>query len=192
MQVPAGVVAVQVDGLAEQVVRDLPDGLKPGMLAGEPVMVSQGFALLEADGRRLGTWSTLLLGLTILICFRSLRWLIVPIAIVQWSLVVTQALLVVGGLQLSMVSSMLTAIVTVVGVATVMHLIVHFRELRVAGRSPRDASGWSSSFQTSQASTPSPYVRATQSRRARNPARQALHPAPAPLVVKPGKPPYVE
>ena len=122
-----------------EIIRDLPEGLAPGMLAGEPVMVSQGFALLEADGRRLGTWSTLLLGVTILLCFRSLRWLIVPIAVVQWSLVVTQALLVVGGLQLSMVSSMLTAIVTVVGVATVMHLIVHFRELRVAGRSPREA-----------------------------------------------------
>jgi predicted RND superfamily exporter protein len=123
----------------DAIVRNPPEGLAPGMLAGEPVMVSQGFALLEVDGRRLGTWSTLLLGLTILVCFRSLRWLIVPIAIVQWSLVVTQALLVIGGLQLSMVSSMLTAIVTVVGVATAMHLIVHFRELRVAGRSPREA-----------------------------------------------------
>ena len=102
----------------ESIIRNLPDGLAPGVLAGEPVMVAQGFALLEADGQRLGTWTMLLLGLTILICFRSLRWLIVPIAVVQWTLVVTRALLVVSGLQLSMVSSMLTAIVTVVGVAT--------------------------------------------------------------------------
>ena len=70
---------------------------------------------------------------TILIFFRSLRWLVVPIAVVQWSLLITQALLVLSGLQLSMVSSMLTAIVTVVGVATVMHLIVHVRELRTPG-----------------------------------------------------------
>ena len=49
----------------------------PGVLAGEPVMVAEGFALLEEDGQRLGTWTTLLLGLTILVFFRSLRWLLV-------------------------------------------------------------------------------------------------------------------
>jgi predicted RND superfamily exporter protein len=123
----------------EAIVRELPGGLPPGVLAGEPVMVVKGFELLEIDGRRLGTWSTLLLGLTILLCFRSLRWLIVPIAVVQWTLVVTKALLVISGLELSMVSSMLTAIVTVVGVATVMHLIVRYRELRVSGIAPREA-----------------------------------------------------
>ena len=122
-----------------KIIRNLPDGLAPGVLAGEPVMVVEGFTMLEEDGRRLGIWSTLLLGLTILVCFRSLRWLIVPIAVVQWALIVTRALLVVSGLQLSMVSSMLMAIVTVVGVATVVHFIVRFRELRGLGRSPRDA-----------------------------------------------------
>lgn len=123
----------------ETIVRSLPGGLAPGVLAGEPVMLTQGFELLEQDGQRLGTWSIILLGLTIMVCFRSLRWLLVPIAVVQWTLVVTRALLVISGLELSMVSSMLTAIVTVVGVASVMHLIVHFRELRVAGLPPREA-----------------------------------------------------
>jgi hypothetical protein len=110
-----------------------------GVLAGEPVMIAEGFALLEADGQRLGTWSLWLLGLTILVCFRSLRWLVVPIVLVQWTLVVTQALLAVSGMQLSMVSSMLAAIVTVVGIATLMHLIVHFRELRAQGAAPQEA-----------------------------------------------------
>ncbi|MCI0360448.1 MAG: MMPL family transporter [Planctomycetaceae bacterium] len=110
-----------------------------GVLAGEPVMVAEGFKLLEADGRRLGTWSLWLLGLTILLCFRSLRWLVVPLVVVQWTLVVTRAVLATSGLQLSMVSSMLTAIVTVVGVASVMHLIVHYRELRVHGLAPYEA-----------------------------------------------------
>lgn len=115
------------------IIADLPDGLPPGVLAGEPVMITEGFKLLEADGRRLGIWSTLLVGLTIVLCFRSLRWLLVPIVVVQWTLVVTQAALALSGLQLTMVSSMLTAIVTVVGVATVVHLIVRFRELRSEG-----------------------------------------------------------
>lgn len=121
------------------VVTSLPDDLPPGVLTGEPAMVVEGFRLLEADGERLGLWSTILLGGTILLCFRSLRWLLAPIAVVQWTLITTRAMLVWGGLQLSMVSSMLTALVTVVGVATVTHLIVGTRELRSSGRSAREA-----------------------------------------------------
>ncbi len=116
-----------------QIIEHLPEGLTPGVLAGEPVMVTEGFKLLEEDGRWLGWWSTILLGLVILASFRNLRWLVVPIALVQWAILTTQAVLVLGQLKLSMVSSMLTAIVTVVGVATVIHLIVHFRELTAAG-----------------------------------------------------------
>jgi predicted RND superfamily exporter protein len=80
-----------------------------------------------------------LLGVTILILFRSLRWLLIPVVVVQWTLIITRAVLVLGGRQLSMVSSMLTAIVTVVGVAGVMHLIVEIRELRVQGLTQRAA-----------------------------------------------------
>lgn len=122
-----------------KIVTSLPDGLSPGVLAGEPVMVTEGFRLLEIDGQRLGLWSTLLVGLTIVVCFRSLRWLIVPIAVVQWTIFVTQALLALSGLRLSMVSSMLSAIVTVVGVATVVHLIVRYREFRTEGQPPHAA-----------------------------------------------------
>ncbi len=123
----------------EKIIRELPDGLPPGVLAGEPVMIVEGFAMLEEDGRRLGIWTMIFLGGTILIFFRSLRWLVIPLAVVQWSLIVTRATLAVSGLALSMVSSLLTAIVAVVGVATVMHLIVHVRELRTQGYTQRDA-----------------------------------------------------
>ncbi|ADB14859.1 exporter of the RND superfamily protein-like protein [Pirellula staleyi DSM 6068] len=120
-----------------ELVQSLPDDLEPGVLAGEPVMVVEGFSLLEQDGRRLGFWSTVLLGIVILICFRSLRWLVTPIAVVQWALLSTQAVLVYSGLQLTMVSSMLAAIITVVGVATVVHLVVRYRELDSQGLSPK-------------------------------------------------------
>jgi predicted RND superfamily exporter protein len=125
----------QTLGELRAIIRQQPDGV----LAGEPVMIAEGFELLEADGRRLGTWSLWLLGLTILLCFRSLRWLIVPIVLVQWTLLVTRATLVASGMQLSMVSSMLAAIVTVVGIATLMHLVVHFRDERSRGVPSRDA-----------------------------------------------------
>jgi predicted RND superfamily exporter protein len=109
------------------------------MLAGEPVMIVDGFRYLESDGRLLMRLSTLLLGITIVLCFRSLRWVLVPIAVVQLTIWTTQALLVVLDLQLSMVSSMLSAIITVVGVATVMHVVVQFREERGRGLAPIEA-----------------------------------------------------
>jgi len=110
-----------------------------GVIAGEPVMVVDGFAALEADGVRLNRISTLLLMLTMVYCFRSIRWVLLPMAVVVWTLLVTKALLVVGGLRLSMVSSMLNAIVTVISIATVMHLVIRFRQSRSAGLAHREA-----------------------------------------------------
>jgi predicted RND superfamily exporter protein len=121
------------------VVDHLPDGLPPGMLAGEPIMVADGFRYIDEDGERLGWMSTLLLATMILLCFRSLRWVLIPVAVVQLTLLLTRATLVWSGLRLSMVSSMLTAIVTVIGVATVVHVIVRFRERRLSGATPKEA-----------------------------------------------------
>ncbi len=113
--------------------------LADGTVAGEPVMVADGYRYVEQDGKRLGWASTALLSMLILVCFRSVRWMILAVAVVQLALLATRAILATSGMRLSMVSSMLTAIVTVVGVATVVHIIVRFRESRLAGQSPRDA-----------------------------------------------------
>ncbi|MGH7192153.1 MAG: MMPL family transporter, partial [Candidatus Saccharimonadales bacterium] len=110
-----------------------------GVLTGEPVMIVDGFRYLELDGRLLGAVSTGLLMLTIVACFRSLRWVLVPMAVVGATLVWTQAVLVESHLRLSLVSSMLWAIVTVIGIATVVHLVVAFRSHRAAGMTPRAA-----------------------------------------------------
>jgi uncharacterized protein len=110
-----------------------------GMLAGEPVMVIDGFRYVEQDGERLGRVTTWLLALVIIACFRSLRWVLIPILVVQLSLLLTRATLVWLELRLSMVSSMLTALVTVVGVATVVHVIVRFRQARGEGLPQRAA-----------------------------------------------------
>lgn len=112
---------------------------KSGMIVGEPVMVVDGFRYLEQDGFTLSVVSTGLLVLTIITCFRSLRWVIVPFAVVQLTLLLTKAILVISGVHLSMVSSMLTAIVTIVGVSAVVHLIVRFRELRAESMTPVEA-----------------------------------------------------
>lgn len=112
---------------------------REGMLAGEPVMIVDGFRHLEADGRLLLSLSLGLLMLTILACFRSLRWVLVPVAVVQLTVWMTKALLVVLDLRLSMVSSMMSAIITVVGVATVMHIIITYREERSDRHRPTEA-----------------------------------------------------
>ena len=119
-----------------KVMHDLPDELPPGMLTGEPVMLVDGFRFVEQDGHRLGRWSTVLLGLTLLICFRSIRWMLICVAVVQLSLLITRLTMAGLGMRMSMVSSMLTAVVTVVAVATVVHLIVRFTDAKRAGRSP--------------------------------------------------------
>lgn len=110
-----------------------------GVLTGEPVMVVDGFQYLEEDGELLGRTANALLILTIILCFRSLRWVAVPVAVVSVNLWITKAVLVAGGFRLSMVSSMLWAIVTVVGIAMVVHIIVQFREERERGVSPEQA-----------------------------------------------------
>ena len=119
--------------------REIANEQPDGVLAGEPVMVVDGFDYLEADGRLLGTVCTGLLMATIVLCFRSLRWVLIPLAVVHWTLLATKATLVTAGFRLSMVSSMLTAIVTVVCVATVIHVMVRLRFARDQKLSPRDA-----------------------------------------------------
>lgn len=119
--------------------KGLPEGYPDVLITGEPVMVADGFVLVEQDGRLLERSSTVLLALVILACFRSIRWVIIPVATVQFTLVFTQAVLAWSGVQLSMVSSMFSAIVTVIGVATVVHVIVRYREGRRSELEPQES-----------------------------------------------------
>ena len=118
------------------------DPLPNGTLVGESLMVQEAFDLLDADGKRLSTWCTLLLLLVIFMCFRELRWLVLPLVVVQMALALTRGLLVAFNLQMTMVSSMLAAIVTVVGVATVVHVIVRYRDGLAQGRTSTESLLW--------------------------------------------------
>lgn len=115
--------------------REFPEGT----VAGEPVMLRDGFAMLQRDGNLLGTTAGLLAGLVLLISFRSIRWLIVPLAVVLLALWSTRGILAVAGLRLTMVSTMLSAMVTVVAIATTVHVIIGFRQHREAGLDPEAA-----------------------------------------------------
>ncbi len=124
--------------------RDLADslsgqGMAKGMLVGQPVMIEDGFDEIERDGKRLNAVSTICLALLILIGFRSLRWAIISIAVVQWSLIVTRGLLAWLAWDLTMVSSMLASIITVVGVATTMHWMLGYQRAMTSQLSPESA-----------------------------------------------------
>jgi predicted RND superfamily exporter protein len=102
----------------------------PASVAGEPVQVHDMFRYVEQDGRILGLATSGLLIIIILAMFRNLRWVVVPLLIVHISLIWTKAFLVLSGIKLSMVSSMLTSLTTIIGISTVMHITVIYRELR--------------------------------------------------------------
>ncbi len=112
-------------------IRELADRHQPKTyVTGEPVQVHDMFLYVEQDSVLLGFTSTALLMLVIVTMFRSLRWMILPLLVVHPTLLWTKGLLATTGLRLSMVSSMLTALTTIIGVATVMHVAVEFREAR--------------------------------------------------------------
>ena len=99
-------------------------------VAGEPVQVFDMFRLVEEDGQILFLVSLAILSTVLVAMFSSLRWVLAPVGLVLGSVVVTRAILYLVGAQLSMVSSMLNSLVTVIGIATSMHVIVHYRDLR--------------------------------------------------------------
>ena len=112
-------------------IRRLAAGHNPvARVVGEPVQVHDMFRYVEQDGRTLFWWSLVLLAAVILVLFRSLRWVVLPLAVVLTAILWTEALLVLSGMKLSMVSSMLNSLVTIIGVATCTHVTVHYREHR--------------------------------------------------------------
>ncbi|MDG1897914.1 MAG: MMPL family transporter [Fuerstiella sp.] len=115
-------------------------------VAGEPVQVFDMFRLVEEDGQILFLVSLAILSAVLIAMFRSLRWVLAPVGLVLGSVVATRAILYLLGAQLSMVSSMLSSLVTVIGVATCMHVIVHYRELRHSFTPQMDDSGQTGDF----------------------------------------------
>lgn len=108
------------------------EGPAPTYVVGEPVLVHDMFEYVEQDGQRLFYASLALLGLVIFGLFRSVRWVVLSVVLVAMTVIWTKAILVVCGMRLSMVSSMLNSLVTIVGIATVMRLMVFYREQRAS------------------------------------------------------------
>jgi uncharacterized protein len=104
----------------------------PASVVGEPVLVHDMFQYVDQDGTLLFYVSLALLGLVIFLLFRSVRWVLLSVLVVAVTVTWTKALLEICGLRLSMVSSMLNSLVTIVGIATVMRVMVYYREQRAS------------------------------------------------------------
>lgn len=119
--------------------RGIMGAYQAGTVAGEPAMLRDGFAMLEWDGTVLAWASVALTGGVLLFFFRSLRWVVVPMGVVLAALWMTRSILALAGAQLTMVSTMLSAMITVVAIATVTHVIVEYRRQRDGGLPPAEA-----------------------------------------------------
>lgn len=126
----------------KQIAATLPAPLPPGSVVGEPVLIHDGFDLIERDGRTLATWTVALLSVVLLISVRDLRFLILAVMVIVWANTVTRATMVWAGIQLSLVSTMLVAIIAVIAVAAVLHLGVRWRSAGRRGHSPAAATSW--------------------------------------------------
>ena len=103
----------------------------PAVVVGEPVQIQDTFEYVRQDGRLLGVSSSLLLMLVIAVLFRRLRWVLLPLGLVWAALALTRATMTLLDLRISMVSSVLTSLVTIIGIATTMHVTVNYRERRL-------------------------------------------------------------
>lgn len=110
----------------------------PAVVVGEPIQIHEMFRLVEQDGHLLFLVSLVILAAILVVVLQSVRWVVFPLVVVALTVRWTQALFVVAGVKLSMVSSMLNSLVTVIGVATAMHLAMKYREQR-AEHSPERA-----------------------------------------------------
>lgn len=104
-------------------------------VVGEPVLINDAFDLIERDGDRLAFWTVGLLSAVVLITLMDLRFVAIAALTIVWSVVVTRALMFSMGVSLSLIASILTAIATVIAVASVLHLGVRFHRMRFRGQS---------------------------------------------------------
>jgi len=102
----------------------------PTALVGEPILVQESFRYVEEDGLWLWIYSSGLLTVVILMLLGDFRWALLSVAVVFTSVLWTRGMVGVIGANLSMVSSVLNSLVTVIGVATVIHIALKYQEKR--------------------------------------------------------------
>lgn len=108
---------------------------KSAALVGEPVLLHDGFELIQRDGRRLSTITMLLLGIALVVSLGELKSVLLAGLCIAWTNTVTRGVMASAGIQLTLVSTILVAVVTVIVVAAVLHLGIRQRMMIRRGAS---------------------------------------------------------
>ena len=124
---PAGSSSVPVAESIAGIRRVMQEQDHPTFLTGEPMLVHDTFEYIEQDGWLLFRVALGLLAGVVLLLFRGVRWVVLPVMVVVASIVWSRAAFVMMGLQLSLVSSILNSMIMIIAVAVVIHVVVNFR-----------------------------------------------------------------
>jgi predicted RND superfamily exporter protein len=100
-------------------------------VVGPPVLLADGFAAIERDGRRLAAVGMILIGLVTFTATRSLWWAIVPLLAGWLVWLATEWILATFGLKLSLSGGPLVAQIIVLTMPAASHLAVHFQDERM-------------------------------------------------------------
>jgi predicted RND superfamily exporter protein len=132
----------ELEALAEEVSGGILKSIskQPAYIIGEPILIQYGFKSIEEDGLRLATLTIALLSVVVIVSLGSMRFVVLTGILIGWSVVVTRAIMVWSNVNLSLISSILTAIVTVIAVATILHLGIRFRALLARGYTTQKAA----------------------------------------------------
>jgi predicted RND superfamily exporter protein len=105
-------------------------GLARPAVVGPPVLLADGFAAIEVDGRRLAVVGMLLIALVTLSAVHSVWWAIVPM-LAGWTIwLATETLLHLFHIRLSLSGGPLVAQIIVLTMPAASHLAIHFRDDR--------------------------------------------------------------
>ena len=122
-----------IQAIGKSLPKEFKESISNVALVGEPVLVHDGFALIERDGAKLAMLTVVLLSIVVLISLMDLRFVLMMFVIICWSITITKAMMVLLSISMTLVSSILTAIVTVIAVTAVLHLGVRYRIARNRG-----------------------------------------------------------
>jgi len=105
-------------------------GLGRPAVVGPPVLLADGFAAIEVDGRRLAVVGMVLIALVTLSAVHSVWWAIVPM-VAGWTIwLATETLLHIFHIRLSLSGGPLVAQIIVLTMPAASHLAIHFRDHR--------------------------------------------------------------
>ena len=113
--------------------------LPQGVIVGPPVVVETGFRMVERDGSRIAWTAGLLLAGVILICSGEFRWVLIAAILIATSVTGAKATFGLLGGSGSLIDSTLVAVITVITVATLMHLVVRVENARRKDQSAESA-----------------------------------------------------